>query len=75
MAVDATRYREPHVMTSVAEEILAEIRACPPAEGVKRVEVPGERERRHRDDNRERIIALPELTWTAMCERAASAST
>jgi len=74
MAVDARRYREPHIMMNVAEEILAEIRACPPAEGVKCVEVPGERERRHRDNNRERIIALPEQTWRAMRERAARAS-
>jgi len=74
IAVDASRYREPHVMTSVAEEILAEIRDCPPAEGFKRVEVPGERERRHRDDNLDRMIALPQLTWTAMRERAGRAS-
>jgi LDH2 family malate/lactate/ureidoglycolate dehydrogenase len=59
---------------SVAEEILAEIRDCPPADGVKRVEVPGERERRHRDDNRERSIALPEKTWRAMLERSARIS-
>ncbi|MEI6573813.1 MAG: Ldh family oxidoreductase [Alphaproteobacteria bacterium] len=74
IAVDAGRYREHHVMMSVAEEILAEIRDCPPADGVKRVEVPGERERRHRDDNLDRMIALPQLTWTAMRERAARAS-
>ena len=71
MAIDTTRYREPHIMMNVAEEILAELRDCPPARGVTRVEVPGERERRHRDENRERIIALPEATWTSMQERAA----
>ena len=70
MAVDTKRYREPHIMMNVAEEILAELRDCPPAKGVTRVEVPGERERRHRDENRERIIALPEATWTAMQEKA-----
>ena len=71
MAIDTTRYREPHIMMNVAEEILAELRDCPPVRGVTRVEVPGERERRHRDENRERIIALPEATWTSMQERAA----
>ena len=71
IAVDTRRYREPHVMMNVAEEILAELRDCPPAKDVTRVEVPGERERLHRDENRERIIAVPEATWAAMQERAA----
>jgi uncharacterized oxidoreductase len=74
MAIDTTRYREPHIMMNVAEEILAELRDCPPARGVTRVEVPGERERRHRGENRERIIALPEATWTAMREKAKRAA-
>jgi LDH2 family malate/lactate/ureidoglycolate dehydrogenase len=74
MAVDTKRYREPHIMMNVAEVILAELRDCPPAKGVMRVEVPGERERRHRDENRERIIALPEATWTAMQEKAKRAA-
>ncbi len=74
IAIDTKRYREPHVMLNVAEEILAELRDCPPAKGVTRVEVPGERERRHRDENRERIIALPEATWNALQQRAARVS-
>jgi LDH2 family malate/lactate/ureidoglycolate dehydrogenase len=74
MAIDTTRYREPHIMMNVAEEILAELRDCPPARGVTRVEVPGERERRHRGENRERIIALPEASWTAMREKAKRAA-
>ena len=71
IAIDTKRYREPHIMMTVAEEILAELRDCPPVEGVKRVEVPGERERRHRDQNEERLIALPEATWSSMQDRAA----
>lgn len=74
IAIDTKRYREPHIMMNIAEEILAELRDCPPAEGVNRVEVPGERERRYRQDNEGRLIALPDATWAAMQKRAARAS-
>ncbi|MCP5149160.1 MAG: Ldh family oxidoreductase [Ectothiorhodospiraceae bacterium] len=66
LAVDTTRHREPTAMRSVAEEILAELRACPPAAGFERVEVPGERERARRELGRARGIEIPTRTWTAI---------
>jgi LDH2 family malate/lactate/ureidoglycolate dehydrogenase len=63
MAVDVSRYQEPHVMRVVAEEILEELRNCPPAQGFEKVEVPGERERNRRAFNPERILTIPEKTW------------
>ena len=44
MAVDLTRFRAPSAYRVAAEECLAELRACPPAPGFERVEIPGERE-------------------------------
>jgi LDH2 family malate/lactate/ureidoglycolate dehydrogenase len=49
-------------MQKIAEEILDEIRHCPPSPGFDRVEIPGEREREHRR-NANGVIAVPELTW------------
>ena len=45
LAVHCHRERAPEAMRTAAEEILSEMRACPPAPGIERVEVPGERER------------------------------
>ena len=45
-----------------AEEILKELRECPPAPGFERVEVPGERERDYRTASNG-IISIPESTW------------
>ena len=66
LAIDTQRYRERHIMQEVAEEILAELRACPPADGFARVEVPGERERDRKRSNPERMISSPENTWAAI---------
>ena len=46
-----------------AEEVLADIRSCPPAPGFDRVEIPGERERRCRTESGG-VINIPEKTWT-----------
>ena len=46
-----------------AEVILADMRGCPPARGFDRVEVPGERERRIREEAGG-VIHIPEKTWT-----------
>jgi uncharacterized oxidoreductase len=70
MALDTRRYREPHVMAAVAEEVLAELRNCPPARGFERVEVPGERERSRRAGNPERMLTIPEKTWDEICRLA-----
>ncbi|MEY8842387.1 hypothetical protein AB9K41_25430 [Cribrihabitans sp. XS_ASV171] len=54
-----------------AEEVLAELRACPPAPGFDRVEIPGERERAQREASGGQV-AVPEATWAqieALAER------
>lgn len=63
ICVDTTRWREPSGLQAAAEEILSEVRACPPAQGFERVEVPGERERLQRVENMKRGITLPLTTW------------
>ncbi len=63
IALDTTRYREPHTMQTIAEQILTELRECPPAPGFDKVEVPGERERDYREKIRASGISLPEQTW------------
>ena len=63
ITLDTAMYREPHQMQVIAEEILKELRDCPPASGFERVEIPGEREREHRERTREGGIALPRRTW------------
>jgi LDH2 family malate/lactate/ureidoglycolate dehydrogenase len=49
-------------MQRIAEEVLDDMRRCPPAPGFDRVEVPGEREREYRDKTMESGIALPRQT-------------
>ncbi len=63
LTIDTTRYRDAPTMQRVAEEILDELRNCPPAPGFERVEIPGEREREHRDEMTNQGIALPQKTW------------
>ncbi len=63
LTVDASRYRDTGTIGRVAEEILAELRDCPPAPGFERVEIPGEREREHRDRSAADGVALPRRTW------------
>ena len=55
-------YRDSSTMQTVAEEILDEMRQCPPSPGFTRVEIPGEREREHRL-HCNGVIAVPEPTW------------
>jgi LDH2 family malate/lactate/ureidoglycolate dehydrogenase len=69
IAIDAGRYRETTRFHEAAEELLAEMRACPPAPGFERVEVPGERERDHRRTSAG-TIAVPERTWRQILELA-----
>lgn len=66
ITLDTTRFREPSQMQAAAEEILTELRECPPAPGFTRVEVPGERERDHRCAANG-MIAVPEQTWAQIC--------
>lgn len=63
LTLDTTLYRDAPTMQRIAEEILDELRNCPPAPGFERVEIPGEREREHRDEMTNQGIALPQKTW------------
>ena len=45
-----------------AEEVLEELRCCPPAPGYESVEIPGEREREYRE-NTAGIVSIPKETW------------
>lgn len=70
LAVDTRRFREPGALQAAAEDVLNDLRTCPPADGFERVEIPGERER----DQRQRsngVIAVPEETWAQVLALAA----
>lgn len=71
ICVDAARFSPPEQMAERAEEILAEIRGCPPAPGFERVEIPGERERGHLAEANGRI-EVPVATWDQIRELARS---
>ena len=62
ITLDTTRFRQSGPLQSAAEEVLSELRECPPAPGFDRVEIPGEREREHRIRSNGKI-AVPEQTW------------
>ena len=67
VTMDTRRYRESSAMARAAEEVLSELRHCPPGPGFDRVEIPGERER----DNRARskgVVSIPEATWQQIME-------
>ena len=63
LAIDVGRYRAPSEFHARAEAILAELRACPPAPGFDRVEIPGERERAIEEKRRSSGIPVPLKTW------------
>ena len=67
IAIDTGRFRQANVLKAAAEEVLAELRDCPPAPGFERVEIPGEREREQRRLSRG-VIAVPEATWRQIGE-------
>jgi uncharacterized oxidoreductase len=74
LALDTTRYRVPEVRQQAAEDILAELRACPPAPGFRRVEVPGERERDMRGEGGGAVVTVPASTWRSIVSLATSLS-
>jgi LDH2 family malate/lactate/ureidoglycolate dehydrogenase len=69
ITVKCSRFREDGPLQAAAEEVLSEIRACPPAEGFSKVEVPGERERECRRRSAG-IIRIPEATWGQITDLA-----
>ena len=72
LAIDTSRYRSGDVMQTAAEEILSEIRTCPPASGFTHVAVPGERERDARSAGLAQGLFLPERTLAAIRTLASS---
>lgn len=62
LTINTRKYRAPEALQAAAEDLLADIRACPPASGFDRVEIPGEREREQRKRSNG-ILAIPEETW------------
>lgn len=62
LAIDTRKFRQPDALQAAAEEVLSDLRKCPPAPGFDRVEIPGEREREQRQRS-SGIIAVPEETW------------
>jgi uncharacterized oxidoreductase len=71
LAVDTGRFRDASAMQQAAEEILTDLRNCPPLPGFDRVEIPGERERQQRERSNG-IIAVPEGTWRQVLDLSAS---
>lgn len=70
ICIDTALYGQSGQFQSVAEEILQELRSCPPAPGFEKVEIPGERERDRQALNRPRGIVLPEATWRQIVDLA-----
>ena len=70
ICIDTARHAPRDHLRATAEGILSELRACPPAPGYDRVEVPGERERNHRIAAAGKI-AVPQATWDQIIALAA----
>ena len=71
ICIDTSIYRQADAFQSVAEDILRELRECPPAPGFDSVEVPGERERDRRRINESGGVLLPMKTWQQIVALAA----
>lgn len=69
LTIDTRRWTSAPAMQSAAEEILDELRTCPPAPGFDAVLVPGEREREQRTASNGKI-AVPEQTWQQITDLA-----
>jgi LDH2 family malate/lactate/ureidoglycolate dehydrogenase len=67
IAVDLTRFRAADSYRAAAEDCLSELRACPPAPGFERVEVPGEREAGLRAQRLLHGIPVPPATLESLC--------
>lgn len=65
----AQQFREAGALQTAAEDVLSELRQCPPAKGFEHVEIPGERERKHKQASNG-IVRVPEKTWNAILDLA-----
>jgi len=68
--VDLARFQDGSRYTRIAEEILSDVRTCPPAPGFECVEIPGERERRLRRERLETGIPIPVATLGGLNQTA-----
>jgi LDH2 family malate/lactate/ureidoglycolate dehydrogenase len=71
VCVNLAGFTAPDAYRAAAEDCLADFRACPPAPGFDRVEIPGERERQLADSRRRTGVPLPPATLAAMRRAAA----
>lgn len=70
LAIDTRKFRESSALQAAAEDVLSDLRNCPPADGFERVEIPGEREREQREKSNG-IIAVPQETWQQVLDLSA----
>lgn len=68
LMVNTGHYRDAGPLQRAAEDILSELRNCPPAAGFDHVEVCGERETARRAGRV--AVDLPARTWDALCAAA-----
>ena len=66
VCIDLSRYRDASAYRAAAEECLQELRACPPAPGFDRVEIPGEREAALRAQRLVSGVPIPPATLAAI---------
>ena len=70
ICVDIERYQTTDQFQCISEQILVELRECPPAPGFNRVEIPGERERNQSRISLSEGILLPMTTWQQLTRLA-----
>jgi LDH2 family malate/lactate/ureidoglycolate dehydrogenase len=66
ICIDLARFRAPDAYRRAAEACLAELRACPPAEGFGMVEIPGERGARLRAERLAAGVPIDDVTAAAL---------
>ncbi|MEM7176792.1 MAG: Ldh family oxidoreductase [Pseudomonadota bacterium] len=66
LAVHMAGFQTPELYRTLAEDILARIRDCPPAPGFDGVEIPGERERETLARHRETGLPIPAQTLASI---------
>lgn len=64
LAIDSTAFREGAALQAAAEDILSELRACPPAKGHAAVQIPGERERDLAAGHKDQPLRVAAPIWT-----------
>lgn len=70
ITLNCSQFRDTPAMQQAAEEVLTEIRNCPPAQGFNSVEIPGERERNFRTHHLTHGLQIPAKTWLDILNQA-----